>query len=236
MSLDEWVLPHFATALVAKVPGGTPSERLSLERSGAVTLPGSAYVAELLTFSPSHRVLLLATPLRVHNQTDLTLVVRFHNAAQGEVLPVDLPATTSCDAALVGHPLPSCNTQSDYSARVTGAGAPPTCLELPPNTCCAVPAMALFRRNGAGMASSRTLLSARPCGLDMGFCHPIEAGDGAESVTAACRAGGREPDLRLTCERQESLQHIADLYFNVEISKHNITQALSYFIRCLFTR
>ncbi|CAK9000803.1 Chorein_N domain-containing protein [Durusdinium trenchii] len=78
----------------------TSSEWLSLERTGAVMLrPGAARgrlckelggcVAELLSPSPSHKLLFLAAPLRVHNQTDLTLVIRFHDSKR-QVLQLDL--------------------------------------------------------------------------------------------------------------------------------------------------
>lgn len=72
------VSPYFATALVVRLPNGESSLPLSLEHDGAVAIPNSGFVAELLSPSPldrmQHRMLLLATSLRVHNQTDLPLL------------------------------------------------------------------------------------------------------------------------------------------------------------------
>ncbi|CAE8689034.1 unnamed protein product, partial [Polarella glacialis] len=83
--LDEWVFPHFASALRARLPGGTLSEPLLLERFGTVVaIPGIGAVAEMLAPDPSYRLLLLAPLLRLHNQTGLPLVVRFHDALQRE--------------------------------------------------------------------------------------------------------------------------------------------------------
>lgn len=90
-SLDDLILPHFATAVTAEVHGDTAcSDWLSLERSGCVPLRKQGVLVELLSPMVSHKLLLVAAPLRVHNQTDLALFIRFHDAKR-QVLQLELP-------------------------------------------------------------------------------------------------------------------------------------------------
>lgn len=190
-SLDDWVLPHFATAIAARFKGSSYrySEMLSLERIGVVTVPGSGYVAQLLTPEPSHRLLLLATPLRVHNKTDLALQVRYHDATEYQVLQLSLPSTHACDATLVGHAGPECavhNHLKDSIAEPKAQGDS-WVIELAPNSICAVPAEALVRAGGAEVNNSRTWLSLRPAGVPVDFCAPREAGASCNPCTLLCR-------------------------------------------------
>ncbi|CAK0793463.1 unnamed protein product, partial [Prorocentrum cordatum] len=160
-SLDALVLPSFATALAARTLGwgsddaGRPlgfSEPLSLERANAVTIPGSGLVAELLTPSPSHRLLLLATPLRVHNQTDLALHLRFH-AEGGDGLPLQLDGLAqapACNATFLGHPLPAYDVASQHSdAPAPAPRDDEHALVLQPHAVACVPPGALMRRHQA---------------------------------------------------------------------------------------
>eukprot|EP00930_Biecheleria_cincta_P034350 TRINITY_DN23752_c0_g1_i1.p1 TRINITY_DN23752_c0_g1~~TRINITY_DN23752_c0_g1_i1.p1 ORF type:complete len:2456 (+),score=487.41 TRINITY_DN23752_c0_g1_i1:313-7368(+) len=191
-SLDKWILPHFSTALTAQVSGSAASEFLSLERSGAVAIPSSGCVAELLTPSPSHRLLLLAPPLRVHNQTDLPMIIRFHDAAENRVLMVDLLESCTCEASLLGISSSKYVAKSHYSAATsqlrpsqldTGIGE----ILLQPNTLCAVTPMALFRAQQAQTASPQTCLSVRPAGLEVDFSVPAHAGAGVKTCALFCR-------------------------------------------------
>eukprot|EP00929_Paragymnodinium_shiwhaense_P000204 TRINITY_DN10044_c0_g1_i2.p1 TRINITY_DN10044_c0_g1~~TRINITY_DN10044_c0_g1_i2.p1 ORF type:complete len:2722 (-),score=650.48 TRINITY_DN10044_c0_g1_i2:259-8424(-) len=206
-SLDDWVLPNFATAVKVRVPGSTQpfSEPLQLERAGLapVAIPECAAVAELLAPVAGRRLLLLATSLRLHNQTDLPLLVRFHDPVQQEVLMVDLQSTALCDASLLRpRSLPSEMTgigedtsptgnwiakahgqrpsaSPDASPSSLGTDSPNAGYELllPPNALCAVPALALLKsRSSAGGSAPRVFASFKPALPKMHFCQPLAVG------------------------------------------------------------
>jgi len=139
-SLDEWILPYFADSVVVRLLDGVPSSSLALDRGvGAVEVPGgNGLFAELLTPHPSHRLLVIGSALRVHNQTDLPVVLRFHKAAQDmSVFETQLEDQIQCDAALFGHSPPSCTARSMYSERPQEDRVP--FLLLKPNSLCSVP-------------------------------------------------------------------------------------------------
>eukprot|EP00927_Polykrikos_kofoidii_P012211 TRINITY_DN1524_c1_g2_i1.p1 TRINITY_DN1524_c1_g2~~TRINITY_DN1524_c1_g2_i1.p1 ORF type:complete len:2559 (+),score=521.14 TRINITY_DN1524_c1_g2_i1:670-7677(+) len=192
--LDEWVLPHFSTAIAVRcysTKGGMQwSEFLSLERVGAVTVPQSGYVAELRTPAPSHRLLLLATHLRVHNQSDLALQVRFHDSISHQVLPHSMPSLRCCDATLLGHQLPDYTVKSQFDdvANFTRPGVAQHSIELPPNGIVAVPASAVVRVNSDGETHQQTWLSVRPATLSVDFSKPLNAGPGVSQSTLRCHA------------------------------------------------
>ncbi|CAJ1422680.1 unnamed protein product, partial [Effrenium voratum] len=197
-SLDDKVLPHFVTALTAQVPGADSSEWLSLERSGAVLLrtrrsePASAgCVAEILSPRPSHKLLLLAAPLRVHNQTDLTLVVRFHDKAR-QVMALDLSSQSCCDSALLGSPAPRHEARSIYTGLCHGESCGPGELFLAPNATCSVPAGALLQSCEGHIIKSKTFISLRPAGIDVHFSAPVEAGSGVKTCALFCRGPNQQ--------------------------------------------
>jgi len=193
-SLDEFVLPHFATAVVAMLRGSAASEPLPLERCGAVTIPGSGFVAELLAPEPSHRLLLLATPLRVHNQSDLPILVRIHDAAHHEVLPIHLESSTACDATLLGFPPPPLAVVRAH-VRPSSSGPSQTStpseshdhLELKPNMCCSVPAVAIVRAQGFGFRNAHVWISIKPAGVQAEFSMAVEVGAAQQACAATCR-------------------------------------------------
>ena len=189
--LDDLILPHFASTLYVRVPGGRDSDSLLLEHPGVVTIPGSGAVAELLTPNPSHHLLLLATPLRVHNQTNLTLSIRFHDAMQREVLMVDIPHTAACVAILLGVATPA----ADSCVKDLGPGVPENSLVLSPNSLCAVPDVALIRSRSV----LRTVLSLRPEGF--GFCKATEVGADLAPRTVSCHT---DQNLHIICESVSS--------------------------------
>ncbi|CAE7936998.1 unnamed protein product, partial [Symbiodinium sp. KB8] len=83
-------------------------------------------------------VLPIQAPLRVHNQTDLTLVVRFHDAQKRAVIPVDLRSSSACEASLLGSAHSCDRGTSIFSGRIRQL--PETALGellLPPHTICA---------------------------------------------------------------------------------------------------
>eukprot|EP00929_Paragymnodinium_shiwhaense_P071376 TRINITY_DN36299_c0_g1_i1.p1 TRINITY_DN36299_c0_g1~~TRINITY_DN36299_c0_g1_i1.p1 ORF type:complete len:2567 (+),score=549.68 TRINITY_DN36299_c0_g1_i1:191-7891(+) len=225
-SLDEWVLPHFSTAIAVRqcprtalgsAAKGHYSELLPLERVGAVPIPCSGYIAELLTPGPSHRLLLLSTPLRVHNQTDLTLHVRFHDGAEHHVYPLDMPPTRCCDAALIGHSLPPYPVYSQFTERVMRGTEEACALELPPNAVCAVPASALIRKGGERDNSWREAwMSVRTPGLSESFSEPQPVGLQRDAAAIHCSSGrgsvlphrgvhvGKPTEVVLTSETQAS--------------------------------
>lgn len=209
--IDKWVVsPYFATALVVRLPGGQFSEQLSLEHDGAVTILDSGLVAELLTPSPEdrmqHRMLLIGSPLRVHNQTDLPLVVRFHSdllietrsetrslkksaiVDEKELLSVPLPPTVSCDGDLLGYfsqefvdtdfaKQPSREEDEQHS----------NVLILQPNAVMAVPVAALFREQGADVGISHAFISARPALAGFAFCGAVKVGAETPTQTLHCK-------------------------------------------------
>lgn len=234
-SLDEWVLPNFATSITVSIPSGRASEPLALERTGAVSIPGCGLVAEVLASSPSHRLVLLSTPVRVHNNSDLTLLVRFHNEVDMEkALELEHAEANTCDAELLGHQRHGRNVRSQFEDTVPSkheAG-----LLLKPNCLAAVPAMALVRASQASIGSSHTWMSVRPVALPVDCCIPIEVGAEVEPVSVFCR--GRGPSTRssgalavddtmgihLACESNTFL-HV--LPFPVEVTTVTIQPPLS---------
>lgn len=201
--LDEWIVPHFATAVAVRVPGGQASEALLLERSGVVLIPDSGAVAEVLPVlggSSPHRLLLLAPPLRLHNRTDLTFFVRFHDAVQREVLLVDVPATSACDAALLGHDSSGLALDVQPQRGTGSSSEDPTLpddrgvLLLLPNAYCAVPALAVVQSRGTPASNAHTWLSIRPASLDADFCAASSAGAGIEAQVVRCPGNGGARD------------------------------------------
>jgi len=195
-SLDSWILPCFATSLRLRVPGTDRvamefSEPLNIERTGVVSIPRSGAVAELLQPHQSHRVLLIASPLRVHNQTDLALMIRFHDASQQEVLDVELNDVNACDAAQLGSSLPEHLFLSQYTDAGPKAKPGRNTLLLPPNALCNVPAPALVRAGGADINESHAWMSIRPSTVEVDFCPCVEVGARVAAQTVHCRGSGR---------------------------------------------
>eukprot|EP00434_Breviolum_minutum_P030998 symbB.v1.2.027415.t1/scaffold2811.1/size69733/1 len=195
-SLDEWILPHFASAVTAQVHSDASerSQWLSLERTGAVLLKSSrakkealqSCVAELLSPQPSHKLLVLAAPLRVHNQTDLTLVLRFHDAKR-QLLPLDLKSNSCCDASIMGSQASRYEVQSVYTG-VQGFEPPQSGeLLLPPHSICSVPAAALLQKREGQSINSKTFISIRPAGINVDFSPPVEAGANIPTCSMFCR-------------------------------------------------
>jgi hypothetical protein len=211
--LDDCVLPHFCTAVLARLPGGMSSEPLLLERAGAVMVPDSGVVAEMIAPSPSHRLLLLASPLRLRNETDLTLLVRFHDAVQREVLLVDVPDTTACDATVLGYDQIDGKVASHYTDSGHNHVPENNVLMLLPNVICAVPALALVRARGIVADNVHTWLSVKPAAFDADFCPALKAGAGTEPQTARCSGNGgiRDGlrDVNLILESHTYLAHPA---------------------------
>mmetsp|Transcript_61203 Transcript_61203/g.197864 ORF Transcript_61203/g.197864 Transcript_61203/m.197864 type:complete len:2568 (-) Transcript_61203:194-7897(-) len=210
--LDKWVVsPYYATALAVRLPGGQFSEALSLEHDGAVAVPDSGLIAELLTPSPldrmQHRMLLLGTALRVHNQTDLPLLVRFHTG-DSEVLAVPLPSTMSCDGDLLGH-FPKERAYNDFGhPRVDPhAATDDSALVLLPNAFGVVPVPALVREQGTDVGISHAWLSVKPPVSDYLFCSVVNVGANTEAQTIHCKkrrgsdtSKGPLLDVHLVCE------------------------------------
>ena len=214
--LDDFVLRGFVTALVVRLPAGQGSEPLNLERTGAAEIPAAGAVAELLAPSPSQRVLLLASKLRVHNSTGFTLVVRFHDPSQREVLMVDVRATASCDAALFGcepseQECSQPGRKADWGGGGSGPSEPDSVLVLAPNSVGAVPAPALLKAKEGGR-SSKAWISLKPDGLGMGFSETFVVGARAATHSARCSAetseggaGAAEQELmHFVCEAHTS--------------------------------
>jgi len=188
--LDDWILPYFSSALVVRVPGCQSSEPLLLDRSGVVLIPDSGVVAELLAPNASHRLLLLASPLRVHNQTDLTLSIRFHDAVQREVLLIDTCQTTACDGTLLGHERTRHKVVSEYTDMGPGTASVESVLTLMPNELASVPALALSRASrGSSGGDAHTWLSLRPAAMGADFCEAVRVG-ARHTQKVLCHNGG----------------------------------------------
>lgn len=201
ISLDDNVLPHFVKALTCAVSGMQPSQSMLLERAGAMSIPGSGLIAELVTPDPSHRMLLLGSPIRLHNQTDLHLVIRFHNAATREAFKSVCDEASVCDGALLGYAQPE-NVHSQYSVDEAALHKDGDSLVMPPNSTCAVPAKVLA---GAANGSKTAMISAKPAQCGVGFCNELEVNPGMQPMSVVCRGEpmpgmGRAPDMYLVCE------------------------------------
>ncbi|CAE7230093.1 CNGA3 [Symbiodinium sp. CCMP2456] len=160
--LDDWVLQSFATALRIRVPGGSFSRLLLLERAGDVLIPNgeAADAVAEMRIESSQRLLLLAPLLRVHNRTGFTVALRFLDPVQHEVPMLEIPQTACCDAAILGciaqeEEPPGAlrnNSEASEGGRIEGV------LVLPPNSLGAVPWEVLARRRpSAEEGGSRTL-------------------------------------------------------------------------------
>eukprot|EP00931_Biecheleriopsis_adriatica_P043306 TRINITY_DN24759_c0_g1_i1.p1 TRINITY_DN24759_c0_g1~~TRINITY_DN24759_c0_g1_i1.p1 ORF type:complete len:2476 (+),score=500.29 TRINITY_DN24759_c0_g1_i1:515-7429(+) len=185
VSLDELIIPNGATALTVQLAegGSQHSLPLCLEQCGKAAVPGTRCVAEVLAPEPAYRLLLLAPPLRIHNQTDLPVELRFHVA--DDVLGSVVADTVHCDAALVGKQLPAYPVQSKLQDSVTSeAGGTPGTVLLPPNGLCAVPSDALVCDAGQLQAT----LSARPVRGSFDFCTAVQVGRGMASDALTCPA------------------------------------------------
>lgn len=174
-SMDDLVLSCEAETLQVSIPGGEMSEFLHLAQPGAVKVPGSGAVAELLITADGRRALVVAAPLRLHNQADVAVQLRFHDES-GAVLPGAVPASMACDAALLGRKPPTCAVQSKYAgaaAEVAGDNV----LVVPPNGFCGVPPSALLGKAGKQQHLKRhALVSLRLCGADVAFSEPTWLG------------------------------------------------------------
>jgi len=190
-SIDEWVLPYFTTSLMVQFPGSNrPSQSLHLERLGTVRIPGSDYVAELLASGPSQRIVLLATPLRIHNQTDFTLSFHFHDCERHDVLPMEYHQTATCDAALCGKMQSQDMHCSEQVSAIATPQQPDTqcqdALLVKPNSVCAVPLCALV--------GGHTWVSMRPLGIQVHFCPAFELGT-SSCPSSVCCASRDDPYL-----------------------------------------
>lgn len=191
--LDEIVLPHFVTAVAVRSPGGDFSEALPLERPGAVHVPGTDAVAELLAPGGTHRMLLLAGALRVHNQAAMPLLLRCRldvrdataADAKSQQYFAALTSTMTCDAALLGYSSPSHAVLGQYDDVSLDAGLHDrNALLLQPNEVCSLPT---FRDGADGSAPmQRAWLSVRPAGLMVDFSAEVEMGANAEPCVMSC--------------------------------------------------
>eukprot|EP00435_Cladocopium_sp_Y103_P050072 s478_g15.t1 len=136
------------------------------EWSSDVLVPGAPAAAEVLPDS-SQRLIFLAPTLRLHNRTRFTLLLRFLDGSQKEVLMLHVPATALCDASLLGPswPMPeetaeACDMESHSS--LVGEDAFGGLLVLPPNSVGAVPMASFQGRRGSGTRSALAWLTVQP--------------------------------------------------------------------------
>ncbi|CAE7567110.1 Vps13a, partial [Symbiodinium sp. CCMP2456] len=130
-------------------------------------------VAQLLTPQPDHRLLLLAPALRLHNETDLMLAVRFHEEARATVIKhLD---SAICNASLLGLKS-ECEPAAAEPLAASCKSADNEWVCLPPNSICAVPAAATAQD---GKSGDRTIISLRPAAWslpDVDFSQPSSVG------------------------------------------------------------
>lgn len=200
LSLDGHVLPHFATLLTVTPTGVPPDPHalpLHLERgTGIVAIPGASQVyAELITPHPSHRMLLISGPLRLHNRTDLCVEVRFHDAAE----------RTHCGASQS-----ACDAEDIGLADVWGAGhgTSKVCgdaIELAPNMICTVPRAALR----VSKESVRAKVSFRPAGT-AAFSPAADIGSDVDAQILSTPPRGDAPTAHVICGESPSDGSFAD--------------------------
>lgn len=190
-TLDDKILPHFADAVGAASLEQKRPERdwIPLDRIGASVVHGSDYIAELLTPSPSHRLLLLSTRLRVHNHTKRALQIRFFDAER-----VEVAATGACDASLLGHftDVTSLDESDPFDEPLKGI--------LRPNDICSVPLRAIIPC-GERRFHCKALFCVRPADGSAIFSKPIEIGTHDEPCKIVCSriASPGTGDVHLLC-------------------------------------
>ncbi|CAE7330483.1 Vps13 [Symbiodinium natans] len=201
--LDDWVLQNFATALRVRVPGGSYSELLFLERVGDVVIPNGEAVAEMHV-EDSQRLLLLAPLLRLYNRTALTLVLRFLDPFQHEVLMLHVPQTAVCDAAVLGYEEPP-TTSRNSCGPPEGEGQEEGALVLPPNSFGAVPVPVFARRRPAagGSRVHRAWLTVQPLFDSVPAKVQVGSGLGPQLCCAAGPAGQNETVLVVEPQAQK---------------------------------
>eukprot|EP00439_Symbiodinium_sp_Y106_P020942 s312_g2.t1 len=176
VALDDKISALTLRSLRVRVLGSEKlSEPLWFEQNAAVVVPDCAgrVVAQLLTPQPDHRLLLLAPALRLHNETDLMLAVRFHEEARATVIKhLD---SAICSASLLGLKS-ECEPAAAAPQAANYKSADNEWVCLPPNSICAVPAAATAQD---GKSGDRTIISLRPAawGLpDVDFSQPSSVG------------------------------------------------------------
>ena len=183
-SLDDVVLPNFVTEVSAKLLGRPPSDALRLLGTGSVLIPESGFIAELMNDSTSYRVLLLSTPVRLHNDTELPVNVRLHRK-NGEVFQINACNTMFCQAAVLGYDEPSNSVTRHGGYDVTDSRL--SGLDLPPHSVFSVPSEALVCAHGATIPS-RVIVSIQPS-VGAAFCDKREVGKGVEPCILVCSHG-----------------------------------------------
>eukprot|EP00929_Paragymnodinium_shiwhaense_P102046 TRINITY_DN65251_c0_g1_i1.p1 TRINITY_DN65251_c0_g1~~TRINITY_DN65251_c0_g1_i1.p1 ORF type:complete len:2243 (-),score=501.39 TRINITY_DN65251_c0_g1_i1:51-6779(-) len=149
MSLDQWILPHYAESLTVRKKGDSGTSLPLLLGSGnrAVKVPGSGdIVAELLAPHPSCRVLLLSSSMRFHNKTNLPLLINFEGVSGVH--------DVACDAKLLGLNPDSCSAGTAFASPTPSGHAPPDTAEgllVKPNGFCSVPVPRGGQAGGHGM-------------------------------------------------------------------------------------
>eukprot|EP00439_Symbiodinium_sp_Y106_P042880 s2390_g5.t1 len=107
--LEDETFLHRASEVAVRFQEGDnleSSRPLSIECTETVLVPGSLCVAEMMAPEPGSRLLLLASPLRVHNTCDIPLQLSFPGQK-------DRPSGAfSCQAALLGHAAPTYRMES----------------------------------------------------------------------------------------------------------------------------
>eukprot|EP00928_Gymnodinium_smaydae_P072462 TRINITY_DN5580_c0_g3_i1.p1 TRINITY_DN5580_c0_g3~~TRINITY_DN5580_c0_g3_i1.p1 ORF type:complete len:2456 (+),score=530.05 TRINITY_DN5580_c0_g3_i1:91-7458(+) len=186
-SLDEFILPHFSESITVQAVGADASSLpLALDRGNrCVVVPGAGdCVAELLTPHPSYRLLLIGPCLRLHNQTNLPLVVNFAGE-QGPVVTGG-KSTSVCDAGLLGWSPASCTARSALSdGALAETQSPNDGILLAPNSMCAVPASA--RLGSVKRDLLRTALSVRVASAS--FCEATKVGTKILDTVLSCPGG-----------------------------------------------
>lgn len=107
--LEDEIFLHRASEVAVRLREGEnleSSRPLSIECTETVLVPGTLCVAEMMAPEPGSRLLLLASPLRVHNTCDVPLQLSF----PGEKARPS--GAFCCQASLLGHAAPTYRMES----------------------------------------------------------------------------------------------------------------------------
>ncbi|CAE7602937.1 Vps13c [Symbiodinium natans] len=163
--LEDEIFLHRASEVAVRLKEGASTESsrpLSIECTETALVPGSFCVAEMRAPEPGARMLLLASPLRLHNTCDVPLQLSFPGQ---KAKPT---GTFTCQASVLGHQAPSYRVESHLPA---SGEHQDRVVAIMPNEIFAVPEPLLRQEAGHVAATVRGRFGL---GDDFEWSHPFE--------------------------------------------------------------
>jgi hypothetical protein len=220
-----WIQPFFAKKVAMRLPG--ESNRLSWplpldSMGGAVGVPGSKIILELRMPDPTRRLLFVSTAVRVHNTTDLPMLVRFHVKNGDDSVLADvsgLEFTSKCDATYLGGEIGERNYSSSSAEgsmvpeRMLLCEDSPTkgAVRLDPNMVCVVPEACIFyeiaEKSHGQLARPRAWISIKPLLDYVSFSKEMAVGDYDAQIVVIGSQAGMAPRT-VQCKRTTGENHL----------------------------